>query len=513
MKKDRKGFTMIEILAVLIILGILAGLVVPAVMKYVHRGKTDYYDSLEKEAIIMAKDYYSVNKSKLPNGKVDSKHNVIYRSKVGINDLRKGGFVTNDIVDESGKKCGGNVIVEFLNGAKKYNYKACLTCGSYQSKNCKPEELEENNNPEGPKDRLLCNITYKSGGNEYKPGSWTNQDVELTITSSYDTTDENKPKPTIYTYETNGGVLIKANDNIGKYTINKTTKKDEFKIYTYDNTNVSSYCEISDDIKIEKEAPICNISSVAIKNGTQRRITVKGTDSQSGIKSITINGININQLEGTNLEKTGYFDVNKNDTYKAIVTDMAGNINTELCEEEINDLDKTPPEIAFSSEGEKGEIAVGTCSDPESGIKGETRMTQTLTGSGNKIVSFTCINNAGMTTTDSHVYKWNSCKKGSDNTYYDCDTCYRDVSSGCGTCDCYDYIWDYVCDSYSSVNPNSPGCAGIPGCTSCHSAITGKKWYTCYNNCGVCGEITTTESYDCNCSWRGTNSCEGGWNL
>lgn len=57
MNKNNKGFTMVELLAVITILGILAVLATPAVTKYVTRGKTQAIETMFKSSYEAAENY------------------------------------------------------------------------------------------------------------------------------------------------------------------------------------------------------------------------------------------------------------------------------------------------------------------------------------------------------------------------------------------------------------------------------------------------------------------------
>lgn len=47
-EKQKRGFTMIELLAVLVILGIIMVIAVPSVVGYLQGARNDYYDQLEE---------------------------------------------------------------------------------------------------------------------------------------------------------------------------------------------------------------------------------------------------------------------------------------------------------------------------------------------------------------------------------------------------------------------------------------------------------------------------------
>ena len=64
--KNKKAFTLIELLTVVIILGILLAIALPAIHSYLTRGTKEYYHSLEETVKESGKDYLNDYRTLLP---------------------------------------------------------------------------------------------------------------------------------------------------------------------------------------------------------------------------------------------------------------------------------------------------------------------------------------------------------------------------------------------------------------------------------------------------------------
>ena len=64
--KNKKGFTMVELLAVIVILGILSTLAIAGIRGVLKRTKESYMDSQNKMVVLAGKTYYSDHRSRLP---------------------------------------------------------------------------------------------------------------------------------------------------------------------------------------------------------------------------------------------------------------------------------------------------------------------------------------------------------------------------------------------------------------------------------------------------------------
>jgi len=124
--KNKKAFTILELMAVLIIIGILATLVIASVTSYKKRASEEYIESLENQIILAAKDYYSNNPTELPRGQIVNNEK-IYSTSIMASKLAQDNYLTNELVDENDNSCEKSyAIVDNIFG--NYNYKPCLIC-------------------------------------------------------------------------------------------------------------------------------------------------------------------------------------------------------------------------------------------------------------------------------------------------------------------------------------------------------------------------------------------------
>ena len=124
MKLNKKGFSLVEILVAILILGILSGLAVVSVSSMLQTAKEDYYDTIEKTIILAAQNYYGDHRGSLPRD-VGQKRRVTIETLIEYNYLKRG-----DVVDYGKTEC--NVTDSYVSVIKysqdDYLYTLYLEC-------------------------------------------------------------------------------------------------------------------------------------------------------------------------------------------------------------------------------------------------------------------------------------------------------------------------------------------------------------------------------------------------
>ena len=123
--KSNRAFTLTEMLAVVVILAILVGLIVPRVSGYIAEGKNEYNISLKKQLLLAGKNYYSNNKEKLP-----TRVSVDVSNFVTAKELSTSKYLSKDLVDSNKNSCMNDSYVVARNDGTGVKYYSCLTCGS-----------------------------------------------------------------------------------------------------------------------------------------------------------------------------------------------------------------------------------------------------------------------------------------------------------------------------------------------------------------------------------------------
>ncbi len=120
--RNNKGFTLVELLATIAIIGIMSGIAVMSVSRILNNAKQKYYSSLRSTIISASKSYYGDHRTLLPAKKNEGR-------EIPIQTLIKYKYLS-EVVDYSKKKCDYNdtKIKVTRISADKYTYEVQLSC-------------------------------------------------------------------------------------------------------------------------------------------------------------------------------------------------------------------------------------------------------------------------------------------------------------------------------------------------------------------------------------------------
>ena len=96
-KDNKKGFTLIEIIATVAILGILAVIGIVSVSNIINKGEDEYYETLEDNVALTTESYTQTNRDSLPKNVGESKN-------VPVSDLVDDNYIEK-IKDYYGEEC------------------------------------------------------------------------------------------------------------------------------------------------------------------------------------------------------------------------------------------------------------------------------------------------------------------------------------------------------------------------------------------------------------------------
>lgn len=115
---NSKGFTLIELIAVIVLIAIVGLTVSLAIGNYTSYGFSSINDQLDKQLVLSAKMYYTDNKVELK--KLGDK-------RVSYETLKSSGYITNDMLDVEGNSCNKSYVVVYMED-NKYKYAGCIIC-------------------------------------------------------------------------------------------------------------------------------------------------------------------------------------------------------------------------------------------------------------------------------------------------------------------------------------------------------------------------------------------------
>ena len=147
----KKGFTLVELLAVIVIIAIISGVGLIGYRSFFRTGEDRYYENLESNMVLAGNDYFNDHRGEMQSNKEVSLNDLIEQKYMEPVKDSKG----NDTCTEESK-----IIVYKDNG--KYNYVACVKCDNYESKSsyCTEEYRNEITVTGITKSESGLNVTY-----------------------------------------------------------------------------------------------------------------------------------------------------------------------------------------------------------------------------------------------------------------------------------------------------------------------------------------------------------------
>ena len=399
MKKS--GFTLLELLATIIILGLLTTIVIGVILPLLNRGNDEYYKNQENMLVLAARDYFADNRSRLPK-------EIGETSTVTLKELIEGKYI-DPIKDKEGVDCDlekSTVVVQKITD-KDYQYYVTLVCNgdndneeddpTYESEKDKQKPTivfnpnkESSTNPINIKmimkdNKGIASYRYvvEKDGSEYYDSEYQNYTTDPTI----NLTEKGTYKITGYAIDTGGNETTKKS---GKYIIHEGISCDEVTF----TSNITSETWTKENINVDVTVP---------SNTYRYEIEIK-KDNGTYQKEKTVIGSAASKV---NLTSSGKHQL------RVMVYDRDGSSCTK--ESELYYIDKTSPScgsvtVASTSWTRSNRTISVACQDNDSGCA-QTNFTNTFSSSGT----------TGTISIADNVGNTNSC---SVNVYIDKDPPY-----------------------------------------------------------------------------------------
>ena len=320
--KLRRGFTLIEILAAVTILGILSIVAIVSVNKVIQKSKQNHYITAEDNLEMAGQSYVQQNRNYLPK-------TIGQKTKIPLKTLVEHKYI-EQIKDYSDNECDlDNSYVQVFKYSKEdYSYVAYLDCPVYNSK----EQLEKGSptititltNPQSTKtakanikvedqEKLLSwsYIIYKNGKDVLNSGSMMLPNYEKVVEKTL---------------------------NISKYTPGKIkVVVTATNIYGLSKTTTSEVKDYKDE-----QAPSCIIKEVD-----------KETNPKEWTKENRTITVGCEDGEGSGCTREEYTKTFKTTTVVGNITIEDESGNKTICKVSVN-VDITPPECTVSFSGTTG---------------------------------------------------------------------------------------------------------------------------------------------------------------
>ena len=344
--KSRKGFTLVELLAVVVILGLIVLISIPAVNKYILNSREESYEIAKKSMISAAKNLMTECEGRF-NGdtELDYCKNYPVPDKGKTLTIPLQDLITLDYIkpiEDPGKKgenCDPNnsyVVVKNITQDEInviLDYSVNLFCPSRDY----DEGITENID-----DDFIVIVTSTVNGNNYLYGTWVKDDIVVKLNTSYTGGTVKK-----YQYKTKG--QNNWTDITNGDTITFSTSMNglyQFRGLTEDNRSSSNW-EETKDYRIDKEIPSGSVSLSGDKNENSSDVLYK-TNVVASCGKITDNYSGVKEC-GVSLSKNGPYtesvSIDSEALSHTVYMRAVDNVDNVLEKSKTFGIDKTAPSL------------------------------------------------------------------------------------------------------------------------------------------------------------------------
>lgn len=124
---ERKAFTLVELLAVILLLGITLGLIVPNILGVIQKNSNRIFKIKERQIAESASDYVLLNNIELPTEEGNT-------YLIGFDTLIDADAIIEVYESDENDLCSGYVHILKKAGAG-YKYTTCIFCNKYETDN------------------------------------------------------------------------------------------------------------------------------------------------------------------------------------------------------------------------------------------------------------------------------------------------------------------------------------------------------------------------------------------